>query len=63
MYNERWNDYWIPVSQDIINYQGFGSCYQPQHSASADNSNRSPDNSTYHAQTQPITYYLSNHSK
>ena len=41
-------------SRDSENYQGFGLCYPPQPSASADNTNLSLDNSCYHAQPYPI---------
>ena len=47
------------VFLDIKNYQGLGRCYQPQPSASADNTNLALDNSGYHEKLHPIiVYYL-----
>ena len=42
------------VFRDIQNYQGLGKCYQPQPSASTDNTYLALDNSRYHEKPHPI---------
>ena len=55
MYNKTIIEFGFRMMHDIMNYQNLVSVlYQPQPSASADNTDLGFDNSWYHAQPHPI---------